>query len=433
MRRLNIRRISLIFIFILPVLVYAQDTTMFRVMSYNLLNYEGQDSKAGYFQTIINEIDPDVIVAQEVMGSAGYNQFLSEILNPDNQHQWTGAPFTNQSADQDIALFYKHDKFTFISTMMATSSLSYGLRGVVEFILEHDASGVVHRFYGLHFKASSGAENADKRKTEATRLRNYLNGLDSNSYFMVCGDFNIYGSGEVSGYTTYTEEVYPILTEEGSDSDGQTADPLNAPGTWHENSSFAYLHSQSTRKEALSDGGSSGGLDDRFDMILMSTAYFDSNNSTGYLEDSYTVFGNDARKLNLSINSGNNLKVSSDVADALYYASDHLPVYIDILHVSDVVSITDLSTIPAEPLLSAPYPNPFNPQVRIPYSVLRSMPVTVSVYRVDGQLIETLFDGNTDPGAHTLTWEPDNISSGIYIIALKSGRGTANRKVLYLK
>ena len=48
-----------------------------------------------------------------------------------------------------------------------------------------------------------------------------------------------------------------------------------------------------------------------------------------YIEDSLTPFGNDGNHFNQSINQGTNSAVSPEVADALYEASDHLPVFAD--------------------------------------------------------------------------------------------------------
>ena len=101
-------------------------------------------------------------------------------------------------------------------------------------------------------------------------------------------------------------------------------DPISTPGNWHNSSSYSLVHTQSTRSSNESDGGASGGMDDRFDQLLISSGF-------DYIEDSYTSFGNDGNHFNSSINSGNNSAVSNSMANALYNASDHLPVYMDII------------------------------------------------------------------------------------------------------
>jgi hypothetical protein len=136
-------------------------------------------------------------------------------------------------------------------------------------------------------------------------------------------------------------------------------DPLNASGNWHENSAYASVHTQSTRVEQLPDGGAGGGLDDRFDMILCSASLLDS---AGFLllSDSYTSCGNDGAHFNLSVNYGTNSAVPQSIADALYWASDHLPLFVDISH--------DTAAAIEQPVVRV-WPNPMQnwAQVTFPY------------------------------------------------------------------
>ncbi len=64
-------------------------------------------------------------------------------------------------------------------------------------------------------------------------------------------------------------------------------------------------------------------------MFLISYGLAD-NYQLAYKHDSYIVFGNDEKHLNKAINHPMNKVVSEDMADALYSASDHLPVIIEL-------------------------------------------------------------------------------------------------------
>src|SRR5690606_6406171 len=81
---------------------------------------------------------------------------------------------------------------------------------------------------------------------------------------------------------------------------------------------------QSTRTRQFG-GGASGGLDDRFDMILMSQTVMEEG-GVFFLPGSYFAFGNDGNHYNDSINKMPNTAVTQQIANALHYASDHLPV-----------------------------------------------------------------------------------------------------------
>jgi hypothetical protein len=155
-------------------------------------------------------------------------------------------------------------------------------------------------------------------------LRTYLNGLPMDSVFLVCGTFNM---------TTSKEKAYKILT--GSQTDriggniGRLKDLIEKSGKWYNRIKFKHTHTESTRKTKFG-GGSGGGLDDRYDMILVSYR-LDQNGELTYMPGSYIVCGNDGKHLNKALNEPKNKVVSLEIADALYKASDHLPVIIDLV------------------------------------------------------------------------------------------------------
>jgi hypothetical protein len=66
-------------------------------------------------------------------------------------------------------------------------------------------------------------------------------------------------------------------------------------------------------------------MDDRFDMILLSQAVKDAGGIT-FLDNTYVNYGNDGLHFNDSINRPPNTAVGQQIADALHYGSDHIPV-----------------------------------------------------------------------------------------------------------
>ena len=306
-----IKRITILCILLLSQIVGQSDHVF---MTYNLLNYENENDREDDYVTVLEYVQPDIIIAEEVTGQTGYNHFLSDVLDVFESGAWSGANFTNQSASQDIALYYRHDVFSFISTSLVSTAQSSGLRDVVEWVMEHNDSGVQFNVYGVHFKASSGGSNPQTRLTEATILRDYLNNLSEGSHFIVTGDFNIYSNSSSS------EPAFEMLTGAGSDNDGRLFDPVNRIGHWHNNSSYSDVHTQSSRS------GSYGGMDDRFDWIFVSEAVLNETYEMNYVENTYWAVGNDGNHFNQAINNGNNTSVNDAMADALHDASDHLPV-----------------------------------------------------------------------------------------------------------
>ena len=308
---------------ILLIFIGILNASSVRLMTYNLLNYQDDNNRENDFILIIDQTQPDIIIAQEIIGETGYSNFKSDVLDVMEPNIWSGAPFINQSAQQDIALFYKQDIFSFVATNTIYTAQSSGTRDVIEWVLIHDASGIEFNLYGVHLKASSGNSNANQRLEEATILRQHLNELAANSYFIVGGDFNIYSNSSSS------EPAFDMLTSGNNDNSGQLFDPINRIGHWHNNSSFADVHTQSPRTTSFG-GGANGGMDDRFDWLFVSQTLLDETSSMHYIQDTYLAYGNDGNHFNDAINDGNNNLVSDDIADALHDASDHLPVYMDV-------------------------------------------------------------------------------------------------------
>ena len=294
-----------------------------RIMTYNILNYSNDDSREQNYISILDLVQPELIVVQEILGQNGYDNFKADVLDILEPGEWSSAPFINQSAQQDIALFYNQDIFTFISTQPIYTAQSSGTRDVIEWVMTHNSSSLEFNIYGVHLKASSGANNAAQRLEEVTILRNHLNTLDPNKKFIVAGDFNIYSNNSNS------EPAFDMLTTESGNSQGQLFDPINRIGNWHNNSSFADVHTQSPRTTQFG-GGANGGMDDRFDWLFISGSMLSTGSDIHYIEDTYEVVGNDGNHFNDAINNGSNSSVSSQIANALHSASDHLPVYMDV-------------------------------------------------------------------------------------------------------
>jgi len=92
---------------------------------------------------------------------------------------------------------------------------------------------------------------------------------------------------------------------------------------------------------------------------------------------------------------------------------------------------------PAGFQLQQNYPNPFNPSTTIPFTLDSSGHVTLTVFNVMGQRVQTLIDSEMHPGAHFLTWNGrdehgNSVAAGIYFYQLRSDGYNQTRKMLLL-
>ena len=300
------------------VTLLPQQAAAVRVVTYNILNFPGTTGTAREddFRIVIQGLDADVLVVQEILSQTGVNQFLNNVLNYGAPGTYAAGPFTN-GPDTDNALFYRVSTIEFVSTQQ----ISTALRDISEYVIRpvgYSSADAELRVYSQHLKAGSTTLDKSKRLAEATILRNHMNAFPAGGHFMVAGDLNIRAS---------SESAYQKLVGSEANNNGRVKDPLNAPGTWHDNYSFAWVHTQSPRTTAFG-GGATGGMDDRFDQTLISYA-LDDGEGLDYILDSYVSYGNDGYHFNMAINSGTNYAVGSTIANALHEAADHLPVYAD--------------------------------------------------------------------------------------------------------
>ncbi len=104
-------------------------------------------------------------------------------------------------------------------------------------------------------------------------------------------------------------------------------------------------------------------------------------------------------------------------------------------------SAQDAAVVQAEPneaaegfLLTAAYPNPFNPSTQFTLTVAREQPVRVEVYNLLGYRVALLHDGVlTAQERHTFTFEADNLPSGLYLIRAAGEQFTSTQRVTLLK
>jgi hypothetical protein len=91
-----------------------------------------------------------------------------------------------------------------------------------------------------------------------------------------------------------------------------------------------------------------------------------------------------------------------------------------------------------ETALRGNYPNPFDEATTLEYTLSREREVTMQVYNVLGQWVETLVDSRTSAGVHTVTWDGtnrygDRVGSGVYFVRMEAGSTTETQKVVLVR
>jgi len=99
----------------------------------------------------------------------------------------------------------------------------------------------------------------------------------------------------------------------------------------------------------------------------------------------------------------------------------------------------DIDEIPAmETRLQSVYPNPFNPELHIRYSIKKETRVEIDIYNIRGQKVSSLLNEVQTQGYYDLTWNAhdqkgNTVSSGVYFLKIKAADYKEMRKVLLMK
>jgi hypothetical protein len=91
------------------------------------------------------------------------------------------------------------------------------------------------------------------------------------------------------------------------------------------------------------------------------------------------------------------------------------------------------SEVPKDYSLSQNYPNPFNPTTNIKFALPKNGNVSIKIYDVLGNLVNTIYDGYKTTGIYNATFDGANLSSGIYFYKITSGSFNETKKMLMIK
>ncbi len=312
-----------------------------RVVTWNVSNYSGGHAAA--IQTAVygefegRSMSPDIIIGQEFLSSSAMTQFRNALNSASGSPgDWEGV-FVSSPNSSNV-LFYRTSKLDFVTFQVVSYGGSYpsGPRHAVRFDVRlaggyrYTSHSTMLSCYASHMKAGSSPDDQERRLTEAENIRNNAEYLNDARHFLLGADLNIQTSGEAA---------YQELVESQPDDSGRFFDPINSPGNWNNNYAFRFIHTQ--------DPIGAGGMDDRYDQILVSDNLIDGEGfeymgdatipfSTSTWDDpihSRRAWGNDGTTFNDPIATDDNTMVGPAIALALQELAaggGHLPVYVDL-------------------------------------------------------------------------------------------------------
>ena len=363
------------------------------MMQYNLLYYGNYNSgfadcyetnnntqrKDECIRTIVDFVKPDIFTVCEFGATQQLqNNFLRHNLNINGADYWQSDNIINIAGSNIINHIFFDSRKMGLKRHVALRTNPRDT-DIYELYLKTPslAAGDTIRLVCIvaHPKAGMGYES-DRRALMQIAM-DYVNQNYPTDNVLIMGDFNMYGASEPG---------YRLLTQTYSNPSICFMDPLalvGGVGEWNNNGLFAPFHTQSTRSYS-DECFSSGGLDDRFDFILMADEIAFSYNHMRYVQESYHAVGNDGNHFNMSVDQGYNSAVPFEVAEALFDASDHLPVTMKIA-VDVHLGVDDNET---QSLYATVAPNPASDKAVVHFFNPSQGLVQFEMYSLQGQLMQ---------------------------------------------
>jgi len=403
----------------------AQDTLT--VMQYNLLYYGNYQSgfadcyetnnntqrKDECIRTLVNYVKPDIFTVCEFGATAALqNDFLRHNLNINGVNYWQSDNIINHAGSNIINhIFYDSRKMGLkkhvaLQTQPRDTDV-YELYMKTNGLAIGDTTKLV--CIVAHPKAGQGYES--QRRALMQTAMDYVNQHYPTDNVLIMGDFNMYSANE-SGYR--------LLTQTYNNPAICFMDPVagvGGVGEWTNNGQFAQFHTQSTRSYS-DECFSSGGLDDRFDFILMADEIAFSYNHLRYVQGSYHAVGNDGLHFNMSVDQGTNNAVPAEVAEALFDGSDHLPVTMKIA-VDVHLGVEDHEV---QSLYATVAPNPARDNAVVHFFNPAQGQVQFELYSLQGQLLQreaAAFGEGTQQYELAL----HDITKGFYLLRIRHQNG----------
>jgi hypothetical protein len=136
-----------------------------------------------------------------------------------------------------------------------------------------------------------------------------------------------------------------------------------------------------------------------------------------------------AQKDTISMAIGTHTVILTVTDDSGLFDRDTLIVKIDNYNtVSDATG-----TIPVAYSLQQNYPNPFNPVTTFSYSLPEKSYVGISIFSINGELIQTLIKRVQDAGNYTIHWNASEFPSGVYLYRIMANNFTEIKRCILMK
>ncbi len=374
-----------------------------RLVSYNTLN-EGiiDNDRQVYFKRVLQMIDPDIIVLQEHQDW----EYIGDII----QSWFPNEAWNSSWTYNDLVIL---SRFSIINDAMMNSG-----RTMAALLDTEDELGSNLLIFNSHLSCCDNNEDRQNQVDTFTQeWREWVNNqsgpfeIEYGIPFVHAGDFNFVGYkeqvetiriGDIINEVQYGNDFFPDW--------GMSELTDASPHHSHKRMGYTWRNDASSFNP--------GKLDYIF---YSSTSIFSRNN---YILNTLSMNDLELDDYGLQREDTQN-------------ASDHLPIIFDML-TNQSMKISKNNIIPKSLILFPNYPNPFNSQTKIKFSLLTKSKISIQIIDVSGSLVKTIYLGMKSKGMHSFYWDGKDLGgfslgSGLYFALIKGNNFSEKQKIILLK
>jgi hypothetical protein len=204
-------------------------------------------------------------------------------------------------------------------------------------------------------------------------------------------------------------------------------------------SGLIHVDANSTLYDTLYNSSKFTGAINNSDAAKLVSLVMDASSTWTLTKDSHlTIIINSAgisgsTVTNITGNGYNAYYNSSNSANSYLNAGTYSLVGGGYLLPEGTTDVEDETSIPTDWSLSQNFPNPFNPSTTINYQIPSSGQVNLQVFDVLGREIETLVNGVKQAGSYSITFNAQNLPSGVYVYRIRGNDFIQSKKMLLIK
>lgn len=399
---------------------------------------ETADSRGVNWIDIDNDRDLDIYVTNEVgqnnflyinNGSGYFTKNTSSVITTDASNSWSGS-WGDYDNDGDMDVFvanhgnrpnalYRNDGnllFTKVnSTVINNDSGYHASSSWVDFDNDGDIDMFVTQAYGL-----PGVRLKNKL------YKNLLMETSSPNFEKITNDASVSDSGYSYGL------AFGDLNSDGFPD-------LFVANTFNENqNNYLYLNNGNSNKyiQIRTSGVTSNRAG------IGTKVKIKANINGNPVWQSKIVEGQSgycSQNLWLNFGLGNASVIDSMIVEwqsgsVNKFANIQLNRFISVIENGGIVNINKYSNeIPLQFTLEQNFPNPFNPETKINFSVKENSNVKLIVSDINGKEVQTLLKSNLTPGSYEVVFNGKNMSSGVYYYTLIADNFVSSKRMVLIK